>query len=192
MLEIIKSLPALALIAGYAFYGNLSPDKSLRPWSLTGANAYVQIVNNVQINLPVFVAAPAVDSAVRYLGIVPKCDNARFKLPYVDTKVTVIISDQRVDIDINKPGTYFVEVGAGGEYACRYTSKTVWRILDYASELQWKQSPYWRTEDQPNWPWRVYVAGDYTACPVFDTSEIDVPYIGEVYACKTGWRIARR
>jgi len=87
-------------------------------------------------------------------------------------------------------------VGCGGYYSPIRPGesplvKSAVRVDHYASESRWMHSGYWRTEDQPDYPWLVIIAGDGTACPVFDHRSIDEPTRGEFYACPVAWRMYR-
>jgi hypothetical protein len=54
-------------------------------------------------SLPVFVSANKVDQANRCIGIVPPEDSKVFKLPYVDTRVTITTADTSNVINVDKP-----------------------------------------------------------------------------------------
>lgn len=78
----------------------------LYPWDQIGSVATINVVNDAHEPIPVFARAPAVDSATRYIGAVPACDSAVLRLPYADTKVTVLLGDQSVVLPIHEPGQY--------------------------------------------------------------------------------------
>jgi len=78
----------------------------LFPWEQIGSSASINVVNDAHEPIPVFAHAPAVDSATRYIGTVPACDSAVLRLPYADTKVTVILGNQSVVLPIFEPGQY--------------------------------------------------------------------------------------
>ena len=58
--------------------------------SPVGSQHYTIVVNPDADSVRVYALAPAVDSAIRYLGTVPPHDSAFLRLPYADTKVYVL------------------------------------------------------------------------------------------------------
>jgi hypothetical protein len=68
--------------------------------------------------------------------------------------------------------------------------KLVDRVFEYTNELSWRNSGYWRIDDQPGqWPWFLVITGNL-GCPSWD-HELKVPTRGEQYHCKSQWRIHR-
>src|SRR5882762_3390333 len=100
IVNILQLLPALMYVGAFFLPSRYPPESALRPWARVGADAYVEIANNLQADLPVVVRAPAVDSATRFLGLTPKCGHARFKLPYADTRVTLTVGGLAHDFDV--------------------------------------------------------------------------------------------
>lgn len=189
MIEFLKSLPAVALIAGFAIFGHYPPENSLRPWTAVGSSAYISLVNNTRIPLPIFARAPEVDSASRYLGTVGSCDSAKFKLPYVDTKVTLITADGSwTQIDVKDPEVYPIDFNSSDTtYSCPTIRKVVIGLVEFVDPVVWRQSGYARLEDVEV-PSMLVLAGDYTLCPVWKISVNPIEK-GKFYTCKTQWRI---
>lgn len=184
-----------ALVGSFLFISKFDNSTGLRPWSLVNSNAYVEIVNNTSFNLPVTVTAFEVDSAVRFLGIAKGCKTSKFKLPYLDTKVTVIVGVVSGEIYVDKPMTYGIILSpdSTNQYACHYITKPVWRLGNVSSELAWRNGPYYRIDDPPGeWPWLLIQATDETVCAAWGNDALKVPNPGDYYACKTKWRTARR
>lgn len=78
------------------------------------------------------------------------------------------------------PRTETVRPGGG--------AKPVAFIWDFANEVSWMRSGYWRMSDEPGrWPWFAVVSSDGTACPAWE-HEVAVPKKADFYKCKTTWR----
>jgi len=184
MLEFLKSLPAVLLIAGFIVYGKNPPERSFSP---VGVVARLEIVNNTLIDLPAIVQAPAVDSASRFLGIVPKCSRHTFKLPYADTRVVLIVADASFDINVDDLKTYAVVVSSGDvSQQCREVVKVASRVIEFVDPLGWRSSSWFRLNDVLT-PVKVVIAGDETACVIWEI-EVTPVRVGDYYACKTKWR----
>lgn len=84
----------------------------LYPWDQIGSTATVNVVNDAHVAVPVFARASAVDSATRYIGTVPACDSAVLRLPYADTRVTVLLGNRSVVLPIREPGQFRLYVSA--------------------------------------------------------------------------------
>lgn len=84
----------------------------LFPWDQIGSQATINVVNDAHVAVPVFARASEVDSATRYIGTVPACDSAVLRLPYVDTRVTVLLGNRSVVLPIREPGQFRLYVSA--------------------------------------------------------------------------------
>jgi hypothetical protein len=84
----------------------------LFPWDQIGSSASINVINDTHDPIPVFARASAVDSATRYIGTVPACDSAVLRLPYADTRVTVLIGNQSLVLPVFEPGQYRLWVTA--------------------------------------------------------------------------------
>jgi hypothetical protein len=93
---------------GFGYYqaGKTAQQPPLYPWHRIGSSAYVWVVNPATDSLRVTVRAPAVDDAVRVLGVVPPQDGALFRLPYADTNVLLTIGSRDVVLKVRGPGGY--------------------------------------------------------------------------------------
>lgn len=85
------TLLGVGLVFGLAF-GKYHDGTALRPWTEVGSSAYVQIINESHEDVTVTVYAPKVDGAKRIIGTVPRDEERRFKLPYVDTEVHLVVA----------------------------------------------------------------------------------------------------
>jgi hypothetical protein len=72
-----------------------------------------------------------------------------------------------------------------GDYNTRLAS----RVVEYTSEVKWRQSPFWRMADQPEYPWVVVYSGN-VACPVF-RQLLRIPREQELFQCPIQWRSAQ-
>lgn len=68
-------------------------------------------------------------------------------------------------------------------------SKLVRRVTEFVNPAGWRASGYARSDDIET-PVKVVLAGDETACPVYEI-EIQEVRVNEYYVCKTQWRIRR-
>jgi hypothetical protein len=180
---------ALLGVVGMIWVMSTYPNSSaLRPWGAVGADAYLEIANNSQRDLPLLVMAPQVDSAVRFLGIVPKCGTARFKLPYADTKVIVIVGNLQHELSIEKPGTYFIEL-FDTKSPCVKVAKVAIAVVEFIDPPKWRSSPWFRAEDIEA-PFKAVLAGDDTVCPVFKL-DVEPIRVGALHTCEVPWRTRR-
>lgn len=69
-------------------------------------------------------------------------------------------------------------------------SRLVSRVIEFVSPSYWRQSGYYRPQDDITTPVKLILAGDHTACPVFEI-EVYPVRTGEFYICKLKWRIRR-
>lgn len=75
----------------------------LYPWGEIDSRPYVNVINESHDTLAVWAEAPEVDRVTRLVGLVPACDSAELPIPYADTKVKIIIGNQSLIINMNKP-----------------------------------------------------------------------------------------
>jgi hypothetical protein len=185
----IGSLLATALtIGGLLFVNHYDGSTALRPWSTVNPNAYLDAVNNSRVDLPVVVRAPAVDSATRYLGMVPKCGHIRFKLPYADTQIILTIGSVNDTMTIDGPGIWSITIFDSKD-PCPYVAKIAAKVADFVDPMNWQSSPWYRPGNVGT-PAKLVLAGDGTVCAVYQ-QEIEQTRPGDVYTCKTDWIIPR-
>lgn len=94
---------ALAVLGFALFTAHASDNSPLVPWDNLNSSAYVLVVNERHDSLEVFAEAHEVDNARRYMGIVVPDGSKVFKIPYADTKVTIILGDTTHILDVKKP-----------------------------------------------------------------------------------------
>lgn len=173
------------MFAGLALTHKYPNSSSLRPWTGIGTTAYVQVNNHTQISRMVYASAK-VDSANRFLGLVPSCDSKTFKLPYADTKVLIDVNGAQYVLNVNKPKTFVLEIYNLQDGGCLVNSKIADRIIEFVDPSSWRQSGYWRQMDLTT-PVQIIHAGDGTVCPVFHV-EVTPILLGHNYTCKISWR----
>ena len=91
-----------ATVTGFAEYGH-TQHSPLAPWQEVASDPYVLLVNETNDTLPVAVLARKVDHAVRFLGWVTARDSVMVRLPYADTKVTLLVGGQWFEFDVKGP-----------------------------------------------------------------------------------------
>lgn len=175
-----------AFIGSLFVVNHFSGETALRPFTEVNSNSYVEISNHTTLTRFVYASAKAVDSTHRYLGFVNPCHHERFKLPYVDTQVTVDVNGALYTFSVNKPKTYPIEIYSTDGHGCPEFSKTASRIILYVDPASWKESGYWRLGEVLT-PVKVIFAGDGTVCAVFEL-EIHETRTGDPYTCETAWR----
>lgn len=94
---------ALTVAAGYVEVGRHQNTPPLAPWHQVASTGWVLLVNETTDTVPVAVLARKVDHTVRFLGWVPARDSAMLRLPYVDTKVTLLVGPSWFEFDVKGP-----------------------------------------------------------------------------------------
>jgi hypothetical protein len=84
----------------------------LFPWDGIGSSASVNVVNDAHVAIPIYARASAVDSVTRYIGEVEACDSAVFRLPYADTRVTLLLGNRSIVLPVFEPGQFRLYVSA--------------------------------------------------------------------------------
>lgn len=79
-----------AIVAGHVAYARTYDAHPLAPYAAVGSYTTIPILNNGDDTLRVWVIAPKVDNAIRWMGLVPPHDTASLRVPYVSTKVTLL------------------------------------------------------------------------------------------------------
>lgn len=70
-------------------------------------------------------------------------------------------------------------------------ARLVRRVLYVGSPSAWQASPWYRlSEDTIDWPHRIVVAVDGSAC-LMEDRDVREPQQGDYWACPTAWRMAR-
>lgn len=85
-LEVLAKIAGLVgMIVLYKHY-----DRPASPWSEIGSAPYAVVRNTTDSAETVCAMAPEVDHAIRPVGTVAPRDSARLRLPYADTRVTLL------------------------------------------------------------------------------------------------------
>lgn len=90
------------ILFGAHKYERLQQEPRLSEYQ-TASSAYVLLVNQTDDTLPIAVMARKVDHAVRFLGWVTARDSVMIRLPYADTKVTLLVAGQWFEFDVKGP-----------------------------------------------------------------------------------------
>ena len=88
--ELIKLVGTAAALLFYNHYS--SPNRHpLHPWEKVGSANWVEFANPSADSVRVYAIAPEVDNAVRFVDAVAPGAVVYLRLPYADTKVTVLM-----------------------------------------------------------------------------------------------------
>lgn len=116
-MEVISYLMAAIYFGGFIFWSKEADKHPLAPWNEIGSSAYVWVVNPSYDTLSLYVKAPEVDSAVRFLGSIAPCAEGMYRLPYLDTEVEInLVSLSQEFVQVvkpMKPGVYTLDYGKG-------------------------------------------------------------------------------